>query len=452
MRLEKGAATGAAGLTDMKLKSVRWIVPFVMATAGWAAASYAQGIVIPGAGPVNRSMAGAGVAAPLDAAGAIHWNPASITALDSSEFVIGAELLYLNTHIGSSVAAGAFGPDAPPVSLSGETRSDSGVSVLPTVAVAFQPQDSPWTFGLGLFSVGGFGMNLPASPAAPPLNPILSPSVGVGSVYSKLAVLQLVPTAALKLSDRLSIGLAPTISIADAALDPNFLAAPDGSGYPSATHTRTHWGLGFQVGIYYETENDWHFGASYKSPQWLEEFTFYSVDGAGDPRTDRLNVDYPAIVSIGAAYYGLLRTVWAIDARYVDYANTQLFGDNAGFGENLAATGLGWQSVFSVATGVQYQLTDALSARVGYVFSENPIPDENTFYNVGSTAIYQHIVSVGASWRLTGNTSLVIAYLKAFENSISGPWEAPGAGPLPGTSVTARQTIDCLVTGLQVKF
>mgnify|MGYP002067675480 CR=1 FL=1 len=37
-------------------------------------------------------------------------------------------------------------------------------------------------------------------------------------MYSKLAVLQVVPTAALKLTDRLSIGLAPTISIADVAL------------------------------------------------------------------------------------------------------------------------------------------------------------------------------------------------------------------------------------------
>ena len=436
----------------MKRTSCRWIVPLILAAASGPAGLYAQGIVIPGAGPVNRSMAGAGVAAPLDAAGALHTNPASISGLDRSEFVIGAELLYLNTYIGSAVAAEAFGAGSPPLALSGETRSDSGVSVLPTVAVAFQPDDSPWTFGLGLFSIGGFGMNLPASPAAPPHNPVLSPTFGGGAVYSKLAVLQLAPTAALQLTDRLSIGLAPTISIADAALDPNFLAVPDLAGYPSATHTRTHWGLGFQVGIYYETEHHWRLGASYKSPQWFEEFTFYTVDGGGNPRTDRLNVDYPAIVSVGAAYYGLPRTVWAIDARYVDYANTQLFGQDAGFGENYALNGLGWQSVFSVATGVQYQLTEALSLRCGYVFSENPIPDENTFFNIGSAAIYQHIVSVGASWRITNNTSLVLAYLKAFENSISGPWAAPGIGELPGTSATARQTIDCLVTGLQVAF
>ncbi len=164
-----------------------------------------------------------------------------------------------------------------------------------------------------------------------------------------------------------------------------------------------------------------------------------------------MKVDYPAIISLGAAYYGLPRTVWAIDLRYVDYANTQFFGDDTGY-DGLAWTGLGWQSVVSVATGVQYQLTDALSLRAGYVYCDNPVADADTFFNVASAAIYQHIISVGGSWKISGRTSLVLAYLKAFENSISGPWVAPPGVPVPDTSATVRQTIDCLVAGLQVKF
>lgn len=414
----------------MKRPTRGWIVPFLLTALGLVQEADAQGIVIPGAGPVNRSMAGAGVAAPLDAAGALHWNPASISGLESSEFVIGAELLYLTTHVGSS-----YGPWA------GETRSESGVNILPTVAVVFQPEDSPWTFGLGMFSIGGFGVNLPGSSPVPPTNPILSQTFGGGPFYSKLAVLQLAPTASLKLTERLSIGLAPTFAVADAALDPNAFAP----GAPEGTHTRSIWGLGFQAGIYYETENSWHLGASYKSPQWFEEANFNTMIG-GVPRTDALKVDYPAILSLGAAYYGLPRTIWAVDFRYVDYANAQLFGQDAGYNLNGTWTGLGWRSVFSVATGVQYQLTDAWSLRAGYVYNDNPIEDADAFFNVASPAIYQHIVSLGASWSITRRTSLVVAYLHAFENSISGPW------PVPDTAVTTRQSIDCLVAGLQVKF
>ena len=43
------------------------------------------GIVLPGAGPVNRSMGGAAIATALDATGALLWNPAAISGLDGSQ-------------------------------------------------------------------------------------------------------------------------------------------------------------------------------------------------------------------------------------------------------------------------------------------------------------------------------------------------------------------------------
>jgi long-chain fatty acid transport protein len=392
----------------------------------------AQGIVLPGSGPVNRSMAGAAVAAPIDAAGAIHWNPASLSGLEQSEFLIGVEMLELQNHLTSSVAGTQIA----------STRSDSGVSPLPAVAVAFRPSDSRWSYGLGLFAVGGFGVNYPGDPS----NPILSPPFP-GAVYSKLSVIQLVPTVAWQATDRLSIGFAPTVTMVEANLDPDLLATPGPFGYPAATHSRTHWGLGFQAGLYYETDCQWRWGVSYKSPQWVEELTFFDSDPTGLSQTLRLNVDYPGIVSVGAAYYGIPRTVWAIDVRYVDYDNTELFGHATGFDNTGAVTGLGWRSVFSVASGLQYQLSEALSLRLGYVYSQNPIRDRDAFFNVASPAIYEHIAAIGATVRVTCRTSLSIAYLRAFENSIEG------VVPLaPELSVGTTQTINALVAGLQVRF
>ena len=43
--------------------------------------AHGQGIIMPGAGAVNRAMAGASTAAAIDAAGAGYWNPATIGAL-----------------------------------------------------------------------------------------------------------------------------------------------------------------------------------------------------------------------------------------------------------------------------------------------------------------------------------------------------------------------------------
>ena len=43
-----------------------------------------QGVVLSSAGPINRSMGGAAVAAPLDVMGSLYWNPATLAATAAS--------------------------------------------------------------------------------------------------------------------------------------------------------------------------------------------------------------------------------------------------------------------------------------------------------------------------------------------------------------------------------
>src|SRR6185295_7246970 len=75
------------------------------------------GVVISGAGPTNRSMAGASTAAPLDASGALYWNPATITGLCGSQLDVGLEGLYPQAHLSSRIPANTFGQGFPPVDL-----------------------------------------------------------------------------------------------------------------------------------------------------------------------------------------------------------------------------------------------------------------------------------------------------------------------------------------------
>jgi long-chain fatty acid transport protein len=63
-----------------------------MILLGNLAVVQAQGVVSPSAGPINSSMAGASLAAPVDF-GASYWNPAIISALDDQEFLLGSALV-----------------------------------------------------------------------------------------------------------------------------------------------------------------------------------------------------------------------------------------------------------------------------------------------------------------------------------------------------------------------
>jgi len=328
---------------------------------------------------------------------------------------------------------------------------------LPNIAWTYQPsEDSSWTYGLGVFTIGGFGVNYPAVPTNPILSPLPPNGVGLGAIESELIIMEMAPTAACWLTDHLAIGGGPTVSLAKLTLEPGFFAPPDdanGDGFatfPAATHSRIHWGAGFQAGVYYTTDSCWTLGTSFRSPQWFETFRFHSTDEIGRTRTLKLRLDYPLIASIGTAYSGIDKLLLAVDLRYVNYHGTAGFGP-AGFDAAGAGTGLGWNDVFLVAVGGQYQLSEAVSMRLGYTFNTNPIPDKNASFNVASSPVYQHVLYMGASYRLTPSCTVAASYLHAFDNSITGPL-VTAAGPVPGTSITNATVTDALTLGFLVKF
>src|SRR5207302_9056081 len=176
-----------------------------------------------------------------------------ISALDRPEIDFAVELLFPQATLESSVRPNGFGPGIPPVGLAGSTRSDSGVAPLPSFGLVWRPEESPWTYGLGVFVVGGFSANYPGDLHNPVLSPPTPAGIGLGPIYADMLTLQFAPAVALRVTDRLSVGAGPTLDLATLRFDPAVVAPPDdanGDGFPSyasATHTRAVWGAGFQV-------------------------------------------------------------------------------------------------------------------------------------------------------------------------------------------------------------
>ena len=410
-------------------------------TATPAAAQF--GPVLTGTGAVNRSMGGASTAAPLSAGGALFWNPATLSGLQRSELEVGAELLFPHASMFADGAGLGLG--------SGVTDSEDSVFPLPTIALAFHPEESPFTYGLGVFAVSGFGLNY-AGGTTNPIQAAPPAGLGFGPIYSQYSVLQIAPALVYEVSDQLSVSFSPMLDIATAQLDPALITSPNppAGPYPDGTHSRSAWGGGFMLGAYYQA-NLWDFGASYKSSQWFQPNRFSATDNFGAPRTFEFNLDCPSIVSVGMSYKGIEHVLLAADIRYLDFESTDGFGDS-GFGPTGALQGLGLQNIFAVALGSQYQITDELSVRTGYSWSENPISSGQASANVASPLIIQHMLTAGASYAVTDDFVLSLTYLHAFENSIEGPIVLPGMGPIPGTTVRSTASIDSLMVGATVKF
>lgn len=391
------------------------------------ATAFGQGLIMPGAGAANRAMAGASMAAPLDAAGAGYWNPAAISGLPGNQVYFGADLVYADLRV-------ATDPLPPP----GSTFSDTGVSAIPTIALVYHREDSAVTTGLGVYGLVGGAVNFGSRQPGPPF-------AALTNQYASAAGLMIAPTVSVQVSDCLAVALGPTVDVMGLSLDPAFFApnGPPGS-FPAATHGRPFWGAGFRAGMYYELNPCWSFGLSYLSPQWFETFRWNALDGAGAPQQVRLEHQLPSVLSWGAAYRGISQTVLALDVRYFDYAGSVPYGNS------VADGGTAWQSIFSVAMGAERRLSERTKMRMGYLYNENPIRQVLTMFNTQLPAINQHQISLGFSMQLNRSMTMDFTWVHGFDNSIRGP--VPG-GEIPGgATVQLDQSMDSWVVGMGVDF
>ena len=419
----------------------RLVLGVALGVACFAAPSaYAQGVALRGIGAVNAGMSGVATATPVDAIGALQWNPATISALDSSEMSFGSGLIMADSSVSSGVNLPTpYGA----MSMSGTTESDAGTIPAPYMGMVMKNPENPFTLGFSLSAIGGAQANYPSDPT----NPVLNENIGIGRVSSKVELFQMSPTVSYQLTEQISVGFAPTVAIARLIAEPMFFGPQDSNGdWGKGAGTRYVWGGGFQGGLYIKGNNGFNYGISYKSKQYVEDFE-YNVVVDGQPKVAKFKLEYPAIYSAGISYDGFQGTIIGVDCRYFDYENAKGFSDH-GYNADGSIKGLGWDSCFSVATGIQRELNPYLTVRGGYCFNTNPISDEVALTNVPCPLIIQHTASVGATLTTPDRWQFHVAYAHAFENSVRGELSPM----LPGSYVENTASAHELTFGIAKKF
>jgi len=467
--------------------------------------AFAQtGHLMQGVGAVNMSMGGASTAQPLDISGAMHWNPAALSVFDGSilKFDIGAfegvPVITSSLPSGAMWPADAFfpgSPASPPVT--GTTDSELGWMPMPALAFAWGKEDSKHTFGVSVFGVSGFGVdfpqetNLPADANGNPnpnwdpnnSNPILYPQsmMGFGNLNSNYMFLQVGFTWAYNFTEKFSIGLQPTFNYGALEIEPNPIARPSQTlGYPLSESTASY-GYGGQIGLFFDSQNGFKIGASYKTQQYMSEMEFDSeyLDGSTAP-SPKFTMNYPAVYSIGIGYSKGIVDV-ALDYRYVDYENTDGF-EASGWETQMhptlrqeiptgAVNGFGWQNISVVSAGLQLKAIKKVPLRFGYTYSSNPIQDELAFFSTPATAIIAHAFQFGLSYEISDNFRIDAVYHYGMsdgktsgnllnptpamdfngDGNPDGPWDAVNnpLGKIPGSEVSYEMTTQMIMLGLQ---
>ncbi|MEQ1904787.1 MAG: outer membrane protein transport protein [Pirellulaceae bacterium] len=411
--------------------------------------SNGQGILFPWTGPVSRAMGGATTAAPVDAVSTTFLNPAAMADTQSNELGFGVDLIFPQVSTSSSITGlGA-----------GSTDGEPGVIPLPNVGWIFHSQNCNIIYGLSVASVGGAKTNYPSSATNPFFTPQSNNPLfpgGLGRVDTSAQFLQIMPSVCLRLTERFSIGIAPTITLGQLVIDPFVFAAPDdadGSGaarYPIGSGAHMNWGGGFQVSSYFKASPTVSFGATYRSKQWMQTFDNLSVNELGLPREVNANFDLPTLLSIGTAYSGFQNTVLSFDARYVRNSNADGWG-GSGFNPDGSLVGLGYSDQYMLGGGLRRRLTQRFTAAGGYTFCSSLLANNEATIGVLAPLHYQHVYSMGGTIHLGEQTNLNFAYSYSPENELSGPIVTP-FGPVPGSNVTTQLAVHAASLGVAVRY
>lgn len=413
------------------------------------------GHIMQGVGAVNMSMGGAATAQPLDISGALHWNPATISAFEGNILKVDVGLFFSSPELSSTVPE--FDGEGQPTGnfFSGTTEDDRGISPMPALAYVWSKPESKHTFGVSAFGISGFGVTFPESMS----NPINMPQAngGFGRIESDYMLLQVGFAWAYEITDELSVGVQPTFNYAALELMPNPTANPNQAGYPS-TDKASAIGFGGQIGVFYNSSSGFKAGVSYKTTQNFGDFELENTYLDGSTSTNDFNMDYPAILSFGLGY-SLGDIDLAVDYRMVDYENTDGFS-TVGWTETASVAGFGWENINIVSAGIQYKGINKLPIRLGYTYSSNPINSDVAFFNIPATAIIKNAFQVGFSYEVSDKFTFDVLYHYGTSgDATSGPvlnpmfaQSFPPYGAIPGSEVSYDMTTSMIGFGASFKL
>lgn len=415
-----------------------------------------NGHLLQAVGPANEGTGGAGTAGNArDVIGSIYWNPATGLLFDRPEIGVGIGALFPKVEVSSSVSA---------LDLEGRDTSEVGFVPLSSIAAVVPSESgrSAWHFlfageaGLG-FKVDEQDDNPIFSPqAGAPDNAYGGAFGGLGWVKSQYELLRTGLGVSYGINDRLAVGASLAPSFARLQLSPAAFAAPDDAnrdGIPSYPTVGDHAfaaGIGFQVGARWQAGERVALAASLTSPTWFTDFEWDVEDERGRNRTVEFRVDRPLSISLGTSIQLAGDTTLYADARWIHYSGTEGF-EGEGFNDDGSIAGLGWDDMWVAAVGIEQGVGERLVLRAGYNYGSNPIPFENTFYNIPAGVHASHHLSVGVGWAASDRLSLNLAYSHEFNHAQSGRWQSP-AGSVPGTKVETTLLIHSVSLGFSYRF
>lgn len=283
--------------------------------------------------PVSGGMAGTSIARPLDITSAINGNPAALRQHHGTKFSFSGTWIEPTFNVANAGNHPLFGVTPFPQNKS-EAQGVAAGNIGWTRELG--ELGLPATLGVALVAGAGAGSDFRHVPES-------------NGTYASILALDIISSAAVDVTDRLSAG-------ASIILSNTTLAGP----FVGSTGASYDYGLRGSLGVTYDVMPETTVGFYWKTKVG---YTFNNLVNFGGGFQD-VSLDRPETFGFGLADSSLMngKLLLAIDATYLVYSETSL----------LRAF---YEDQWGIQLGAQYLCTDRLRLRLGYAWAENAMRD-----------------------------------------------------------------------------
>jgi long-chain fatty acid transport protein len=374
----------------------------------------------------GQGNAYAGAAAHAQDGSTIWFNPAGMMKLDRDQLVFAGHIVSPNASFTNNGSVDGFGSD-----LEGINDDGGSTAFVPNFYWVKTINDST-KFGLGVTAPFGLATEYTFDPTVGPESNFVGRYHGV---LSELKTININPSLAFRINDRVSIGgglnlMFGTVDLTSAidfgAITPANPQTVDGF----ADLTGDNFGnisTGFNLGMTIEATDRTTIGLAFRSEVEMKitgnaEFTL-----TGNPLLDAgigtlplfkptglsSTVDLPASFSLSASHQANKFT-WLADVTWTGWSSFQelrIIYDNPAQPDTV--TTQNWNDTYRFSVGFDYQHSDAMIWRAGIAYDESPVPDaeHRTVRLPGNDRTW---LSLGLTYLFNKNMSFDVGYSHLF--------------------------------------
>lgn len=394
----------------------------LMLTISITCGLFANGLSLNGVGSKASGMGTAFIGL-ADDFSAVFFNPAGLTQIEKSEF----------SFFGTSIfPTGTYNFELMGTTMADTISIDTGY---PSGAISYyKPVSDTLVIGIAGYVPAGVGQKWSGDELA---------MLSGGSPYiwdSKLFMITVSPVAALKVSDRFSIGFSLNINYVSLEMQ---RPAGGEANIPFFQYKESMSGIaiGANLGLMYKVNDKLSIGMVYKLPvkatlNGSANSPFLGLLGSATESEGERTANWPMLAGIGIALRANDNLTITADLIYTNWKKLEdipvVFDDPSWKSlEEASKFILRWEDTFDVKLGMQYKLSESFYLRAGFYTDKAPSPAETL--NIMLPNISYNAVTGGLGYK-KGKISLDIAveYLIGTDREVDPMNYLVGTG-MPGT-------------------